>query len=295
MSRCSSAFLALLLLTSGAALAKGKPPPKPEASSDMPMDLQLIGWSKDEKRFAVRSYHLTGEEFAEMDEPPPYCPGYVDHRGKKFRGSLTLRVYKGATVSGNWPIQNSDKCTPPEMARDRLAQVKAALAQQEIDLAALGTMVMPRKSARKPTSRRKGKTTVTTSVISLELPGGPWARRPVDIILRIESKDDSESEDASNDNVTSRATFTVSLRSGKKPAPLGEFTLGPAEWNRMMAGHWTPTVDRLLLSPSGKRFVLLAHLSDGNMRDLSESSVVLGLVELPESPESATTTSAPAR
>jgi hypothetical protein len=294
MSCRASLFLALLLLTSTAALAKGKAPSKAPAAPDMPDDLQIIGWSKDEKRFAVRLYDLDVET-NELDEPPPYCPGYVNHRGKKFMGALRLQLFEGKQPTGTWNIQDAQPCTPPGTARDRLAQAKTALAQQGVELSATGAVAMPPSKGKKPSSKRKGRTWVTTAASAVVLPSGPWAGQRVEVTCRVENREQADADEDPSSPVTSRATFTVGLRSGKSLTPLGEFTLGPTEWSMMQAGHWTPTFDRLLLSPSGKSFVVLGHLDEGNMRGSSSSSVVLGLVELPERPESASTVSAPAR
>lgn len=291
MSRRSSFLLALLLLTSNAALAKGKASAKAPAAPEMPNDLQIIGWSKDEKRFAVRVYDLDAEN-NELDEPPPYCPGYVDHRGKKFRGALQLQLFAGKKATATWNIQESQPCTPPETARDRLAQAKAALTQQEVDLSSIGGVAVPAQKA-KTTTKRKGRTLITTAVSAVALPSGPWAGQRVEITCRVEAQDtDEESAGAA---MKSQGTFTVGLRSGKTLTPLGEFSLDPAEWSAWQAGYWTLTFDRLLLSPSGKSFVVLAHLAEGNMRGGSSSSMVMGLVELPPPPETTSTVSAPAR
>jgi hypothetical protein len=50
--------------------------------------LQVIGWSADEQRFAVRLYT---DEISDLElevQDIPFCPGYVNHEGKKFRGSM---------------------------------------------------------------------------------------------------------------------------------------------------------------------------------------------------------------
>jgi hypothetical protein len=276
MSRCSSCCLALLLLTSTAALARGKVAPKVDDSPEVLEDLQLVGWSKDEQQFAVRVYARTDPDGDALREPEPYCPGYVDHRGKKFRGGLMLQSHDGKQFTGAWHIQDSNPCTPPETVRDRLAQAKAALSEQGIDLSAVGsTVLVPRKHGKSPSPHFKLGTSITTT--RLVMPSGPWARQPVDVTCRVETRYKVKPKDDPRGSMTSRATFTVRLRSGKKPTPLGEFTLGPEDWLATMGGQWTPSVDRFYLSPSGKSFVLVARLEDG--------SVVLGRVDLPERPQ----------
>ncbi|MFL5347803.1 MAG: hypothetical protein ACJ8AT_23690 [Hyalangium sp.] len=293
MSRRSSSLLALLLLASSAALARGKPSPRLGDTPDTLDDLQLVGWSKDEKRFAVRVYNRTDPAGDALSEPEPYCPGYVDHRGKKFRGGLMLQSHDGAQFTGTWHLQDTGQCTPPETMRDRLAQAKTALSEQGIELTAVGsTVLVPRKPGKTPSPRFKLGTSLSTTWLAL--PSGPWAKQFVEVTCRVETRYKVKPKDNPKGSMSSRATFTVRLRSGKRPLPLGEFSLGPAEWIAAMGGQWTPSVDRLYLSPSGKSLVLIARLDDGNPSSLSSSSVVLGRVELPERPESSSRLSASA-
>src|SRR5262245_62003734 len=102
---------------------------KPEAQTH---DVQMIGWSKDESRYALRVYELAPEVFDPDLHKVSFCKGYVDHTGKRFRGGLWLLFYVGNRQKGQWQIQDSRTCTPPETARDRLTQAKAALAEQGI-------------------------------------------------------------------------------------------------------------------------------------------------------------------
>lgn len=293
MSRRSSFFLALVLLASSTALARGKPTPRLGDAPDTLDDLQLVGWSKDEKRFAVRVYNRTDPDGDALSEPEPYCPGYVDHRGKKFRGGLMLQSHDGNQFTGTWHLQDSAPCTPPETMRDRLAQAKAALSQQGIELTAVGsTVLVPRKRSKSPSPHLKLGTSLATT--RLALPSGPWAKQFVEVTCRVETRYKVKPKDNPKGSMISRAAFTVRVRSGKKLLPLGEFNMEPAEWLAAMGGQWTPSVDRLYLSPGGKSFVLIARLDDGNESSLSSSSVVLGRVDLPERPEASSRFSASA-
>ncbi|KFE72186.1 hypothetical protein [Hyalangium minutum] len=294
MFRCSSLLIALLLLTSTAALSKGKATAKTPAAPEMPNDLQIIGWSKDEKRFAIRLYDLAVET-NELDEPPPYCPGYINHRGKKFRGGLRIQLFGGAKAINTWNIQDAQPCTPPDAARDRLAQAKAALTEQGVDLTAIGGVAMPAQKPKPPSKSSKSRTWFTAGASAVALPSGPWAGQRIEIAYRVDHRESASANKDPSRPITSQATFKVGLRSGKGLTPLGEFPLGPTDWSAMQAGHWTPTFDRLLLSPSGKSFVVLVHMDEGSMGGGSSYSLVLGLVELPPRPETASATSAPAR
>lgn len=292
MSRRASLLLALLLLTSNAALAKGKASAKAPTAPEMPHDLQVIGWSKDEKRFAIRVYELNGET-NELDEPPPYCPGYIHHKGKKFRGALRLQLFEGDKALNTWNIQDAQPCTPPDVARDRLAQAQAALNEQGVELTAIGGMALPTQKP-KPPPKRKGRAWVTTAASAVLLPSGPWAGQRIEISCRVDNRESANAKGDPSVPITSQALFKVGLRAGKNLMPLGEFPLGPADWSATQTGHWTPTFDRLLLSPSGKSFVVLAHLDEGNMQGGASYSRVLGRVELPPRAETASAETAPA-
>lgn len=293
MSRCAPLLLALLLLASNAVLAKGKASAKAPAAPEMPTDLQLIGWSKDEKRFAVRIYELDGET-NELDEPPPYCPGYINHRGKKFRGALRIQLFEGAKALNTWNIQDAQPCTPPAAARDRLAQAQAALSEQGVELTAMGGIALPTQKP-KPPPKRSGRAWVTTAASAVLLPSGPWAGQRIEISCRVDNRESADAKGDPSVPITSQALFKVGLRAGKSLTPLGEFTLGPTDWSAAQAGHWNPAFDRLLLSPSGNSFVVLGHLDEGNLSGGSSSSVVLGLVALPPSHETASAATAPGR
>src|SRR3954467_11823454 len=144
MPRTLGTNLALLLCTSIPALAEEKVPGLDDAQG-MTNDVQLIGWSKDEGRYALRVYDILPEPFGE--EQPPLCKGYIDHAGKPFRGGLSLVLYEGNQRTGGWRIQEARTCTPPDTARERLVQAKAALAEQGIDLTLLGATVTASKEA----------------------------------------------------------------------------------------------------------------------------------------------------
>jgi hypothetical protein len=268
MSQCSSVLVALLLLTSSAALAKDKPAPKPDVLKGMPEHLQLIGWSKDEEWFAVRKYILTDDAGVRDDE---FCSGYVNHRGKPFHGGLSIELYKGGIESQSWEIQSDHGCTPPEKARDKLAAAKAALAQRGIDPSVIGTVV--------PVSRKDR----FASTGQLTLPSGPWKGQTLEVEEAFEITNRTENEEVMLASTEAKATFTVSLRSGKELTQLAEYPLSDSYNSEN--GSWSPSFEAIVLSPSGERFVAIGHLSEGHMRGGSKESFVFGLVELPERDE----------
>ncbi|WP_224250180.1 hypothetical protein [Hyalangium gracile] len=121
--------------------------------------LQIIGWSADEQRFAVRVY--TDETTGMEAEDEPFCPGYVNHQGEKFRGSLMLGVYDKDKKPTWFDIQDSGECTPPKKAKERLEKAKKALAALGIDLA-------QKKPGTELTPDKKGQLTIK------EGPGSPY-------------------------------------------------------------------------------------------------------------------------
>lgn len=93
--------------------------------------IDVVGWSTDEARLAVRWFELADPA---SEEEQPDCPGYVDQSGKPFRGALTLAAYEGTRLIQSWLIQDYPTCTPPADARASLKEAKAAIAKLGITL-----------------------------------------------------------------------------------------------------------------------------------------------------------------
>jgi len=234
--------------------------------------IQLIGWSADEQRFAVRVYT---DETSDMEaEEAPFCPGYVNHQGRKFRGSLTLAVYDKDQKPTGFPIQDSGKCTPPKKAKERLEKAKKELATLGIDL-------NQKKPGTELTPDKKGLLTIN------EGPGAPYtleAEEQVEETLEgvdpfkkpktQEEREEQEYQEAVADRHV-KGELVVFVRQGSERRKLlsqkveGRFT-------PMQAGHHETKLYRVWLSPSGKTVVFITRTSSGNMRDLNISQQVLG-------------------
>jgi hypothetical protein len=291
MLRLSGILLAaLLVLPAGAALAQEAVPglDTPKTTSHQ---VQLLGWSKNERRYALRIYDLL--DLAGEEEEPPFCKGYVDHAGKKYRGGLSFVLYEGDKRIGAWRIQDLKTCTPPETARERLTQAKAALAEQGIDLAAPG-VTLKGKPGQKPTSRLKGRKETTQLTTTLTLPHGDWASKKVEVDCRVETQQLAEDDEDYGERRSS-VTFTLRIRAGKTPTPLGEFRTGPVDWSLNMAGHWSPAFDQLFVSPSGRVLVGTASVKYGNMRFSSSPRLLFAHVDLAERLGATPQVNAPAR
>jgi hypothetical protein len=96
---------------------------------------EIIGWSADETHFAVRAV-----EYDNSEEGGPECAGYVDPKGKPFRGKLVLAAYeRGGKRLASWTVQDYPDCTAPAVAKKTLAAAKQKLAELGIDLKQPGT------------------------------------------------------------------------------------------------------------------------------------------------------------
>jgi hypothetical protein len=98
---------------------------------------EIIGWSADETHFAVRAV-----EYDNSEEGGPECPGYVDPKGKPFRGKLVLAAYeRGGKRLSSWTVQDYPGCTAPAVAKKTLAAAKQKFAELGIDLKRPGTAI----------------------------------------------------------------------------------------------------------------------------------------------------------
>lgn len=271
-----------------------EPVPSLDDQKATTLDVQILGWSADERRYALRVYDLI-EVFDEEDGPPA-CKGYVDHTGKKFLGGLSFVVYEGSRRIGGWRIQDAKKCTPPETARERLAQAKAALAEQGIDLTATGAMLVGDPDQR-PSVHKKGKKTESRLTTNLPLPHGPWAGKKLEADCLVEEQEISKKVEGEKETVLrAQATLTLRLVSGKSSAALSKFQLGPSQQpNEGVSWIWSAGFDRALLSPSGKVLVPLAYVHHGDMRLNNKPRILGAPVELAAKLGEAPPPSAPAR
>ena len=207
----------LLLIALAATPAEG--PLDPVASMQ---ELQLIGWSKDETRYAVRA-------FDRFEEPPAECAGYVDHEGKRFNGRLAVAAYERGRLLESWVVQDFPQCTPEATAQATLAAAKAKLAELGIDLEAKGTSLPCAKGCK--------------------LPGGA-ALEVVDKTRNARHEDEEGFRKFSG-------TLRVTLRSGKQVTQLFEKSFQEA-YMVVMGATMSAGLEKVWLSPSGKVFLTRA-------------------------------------
>jgi hypothetical protein len=234
----ASRLVASLLFLLALAPTAGAQPEDPLATG-ISDEAQVIGWSADEKRFAVRVYGLAGEDDSEAESP--FCPGYVDHKGKKFRGSLTLAVYEEGKLLTSFRIQEWE-CTPPEQSRARLAEAKAEFAKLGIDMTKPGTEVLA-----------KG-----TKVVVKEGPGTPYT---LEYVSKLKQKNDPK--DPALSHLVGKEE--VMLRQGKEKRAVYSRPL-KVPFEESMGAHYHLGLSRVWVSPSKAVVVLVGSETEGGMR-----------------------------
>ncbi len=234
---------------------------------------QLIGWSQDEQRYAFRTYaHVEWDdtdmnperepeveklkaENAPHEDADGFCKGYLDHKGKRFRGALRLVVFEGDKKLMTLPIQDEPRCTTPEVAATRLGEAKKKLAELGIDLGRPGKdlpLVAGKKVDVKPekqpayaleyVSRLKEKAFFSPEAAE----GGTEGVEPTE--YRIEG------------------TLELFLnRAGKKQKVFSQKV--KREYTKMMGGFSEQRLASVHVSPSGERVVVLGASRTGGMRD----------------------------
>lgn len=244
--------------------------------------IQLLGWSGDEQRFAVREYDHTDLGESGMDEATP-CPGYVDHEGKPFIGSLTLSVYEKGTQRASFPIQDGNACTPPKEAKARLTRAKQALAKLGIDLKQkkVGTQLTP--DAEGHIRVNEGPGAPYTLVAEHRQPPKKTAARKVDSTPSARGQDtkapaeeeESSAEEDPTTPVEVNYSLVISVNKGGERRQL---------FSREVKGSYTPTLggrystelNQVWLSPTGQTLVFITLSSSGNMRGHEDALEVLG-------------------
>jgi hypothetical protein len=229
--------------------------------------LQVVGWSADEQRFAVRRFELEEGDPSMGDDEESFCPGYVDHEGKKFRGALKLAVYEKGKQLATYSIQDAGTCTPPKLARARLDRAKQELAKLGIDLKQKepGTELLPGEDA-----------TITVS----EGPGAPYTLEAEEQVKETNLKGRALTEEEENDAHSERRVKGQLLvflnQGGKRRQVLSQKVDG--SYTPMMAGHHWTKLARVWLSPGGRTVVVISETSSGNMRGASQSLDVMGVL-----------------
>jgi hypothetical protein len=222
--------------------------------------IQPIGWSADERYVALRHFALQAEEDFEGGEPPEPCKGYLDHKGKRFRGTLELLIFDGNKLLERHKIQDGTggtdepttpwPCTPFPVAKERLKKAKATLARLGIDKKNAGT---------------------TTTVDKKGLPGAAAPLDKVRVDERIKTITDEE------DSAQASGKVSIGEKNGTGMRVVLRRKLA-AEWTLMMAGSWSSGFGPVFVSPSRRRAVFVYEERFSSMRGGDTKPWVLGMV-----------------
>jgi len=219
-------------------------------------EAQIIGWSADGKRFAVRLYVRDPLTSQRVDEEPTTCEGYLNHEGNPFRGGLFLLAYERSRLLSTFPIHDKERCTPPDEAKQRLENAKKRLGALGINLEAPGQELIP-----PPNDNR-----VTVSQ-------GTQAPYTLEYEVRLPAQAPAPSSGKQRGTVEQ----TLYVHKGDtRQKVLSRKT--PYEYSTAMAGYWRAGLDRVFLSPSGTTLVVLSHERVGNMSGGRKSLRLLGVL-----------------
>lgn len=242
--------------------------------------LQVIGWSADEQRFAVRVY----DEERQSTKEEEFCPGYVNHRGERFLGSLKLGVSEPGKTPSWFPIQDDGKCTPPKKARERLEKAKQELARLGIDLERKqpGTELKPDVKGR---------------VALSEGPGAPYTFEfEQQVTLSVKGKDKADTGKAKTQEELEDEAHADKFREHEVKGDMVVFVRKGTERQKLLSepvnGTSTPgngefhevRLHSVWLSPSGKRAVFISGTIDGGHQDSTRVLRILGVVGLDGEP-----------
>jgi hypothetical protein len=219
-------------------------------------DAQIIGWSGDGKRFAVRLYFI--DPFSPrpaFGEVPP-CEGYVNHEGNAFRGGVVVLAYERSKLLSSFPIRDAEKCTPTAEADKRLEAAKKKLKALGIQLEATGQELLSALSAP-----------------SITVEQGAQAPYSIEYAERTSA----QPPNAKSGKQRGTLEQEVYVRRGDARQKVLGRTV-PYEYSTAMAGYLRTGLDRLWLSPSGTTIVVLGFERVGNMSGGRKSLRLLGMV-----------------
>lgn len=243
--------LCALLLTLPAHAAKD-----PLARGTEDHTAQLIGWSADEKRFALRLYLRDAAISDRKDDEPIACPGYTDNEGNPLRGGLVVLVYERGRLLSSFPIYDREKCTPPDVSKKRQEAATKKLAALGISLERRGQYYVPKFQG----------PTVTVS----EGAQAPYT-------LEYEERLQSTGADPSKGLVRGTVEQDLYVRKGETRQKVLT-RKAPYEYSTRMAGGWKAGLDLVFASPSGNTLVVLSHEFVANMASRRKSLRLMGVL-----------------
>lgn len=217
---------------------------------------QVLGWSADEKRFALRLYVHVPLTSDQVGKETAFCEGYDDPEGNPLRGGVFVLAYEGSRRLALFPIQDLGPCTPLEEAQNRLTEAMKQLGTLGIRLDKPGKEVV-----------------VPPASMSLEVTEGLQAPYTLQYAEHSQSQKRDAKSGLQRGSVQQEVSVKKAGTARKVIARKTSYEYAPA-----MAGYWRANLDRVFLSPSGKTLVVLGHERVGNMRGSRKSLRLLGVL-----------------
>jgi hypothetical protein len=231
-------------------------PKDPLAKGTEDHEAQVIGWSADERRFALRLYVREAAHIERKDDEIVACEGYLTHEEHPLRGGMVLLAYERGRLLSTFPIYDDDKCTPPAESKKRMEDAKKKLGALGINLAAAGQELIPLHNG----------PAVTVSE-GLQAP----------YTLEFEKLLKNKVVDPKARTERGTAEQNLYLRKGEARQKLLTRTLA-YNFSTSMTGYWEPGLARVFVSPSGKTLVVLSHEILGNMATRRKSLRLMGVL-----------------
>jgi hypothetical protein len=217
---------------------------------------QVIGWSADEQRFAVRVYTLTSDCHGHEEGKDVFCKGYVDHGGKPFHGGLRLLAFERDRLVASLPLQDAEKCTPPKVAEARLAEAKKKLAALGIELERPGSEL----------SRERGRPRYPVAE-------GRSAPYMLEYVKNVREKVEPEG----TQETWLRGAQELHVQRGNQRERVWARKLD-RRFSRAEGGVWEVGASRVFLSPSGETVVVLGYEYEGHGREMRHALRLLAVL-----------------
>ncbi|HLK99796.1 MAG TPA: hypothetical protein VK539_04390 [Myxococcaceae bacterium] len=219
-------------------------------------EAQIIGWSADEKRFAVRLYLRDAAHQERKDNEIIACEGYVTHEEHPLRGGMVLLAYERGRLLSTFPIYDNTRCTPPDVSKKRLEDAKKKLSGLGINLDTPGRELIPLFNG--PT---------------VNVGEGPRAPYSLEYEKRLQDK----AVNAKTGEERGTVEQELYLRKGEARQKLLARKSTYA-YSTRMNGYWEPGLGRVFVSPSGQTLVVLGHEILGNLAKRRKSLRLLGVL-----------------
>jgi hypothetical protein len=243
--------LCVLMLALPASAAKD-----PLAQGTEDHEAQVIGWSADEKRFAVRLYLREAALHERKDDEIIACEGYLTHEEHPLRGGMVLLAYERGRLLSTFPIYDNNRCTPPDESKKRLEDAKKKLSGLGINLDTPGQEIIPLFNGPKANVSQG--------------PQGPYSLEYEKRLLNkvVNAKAGEERGNVEQDLYLSKGDTRQKLFTRKSSYA----------YSTRVNGYWEPGLSRVFVSPSGKTLVVLGHEITGNMTKRRSSLRLLGVL-----------------